>query len=96
MFKFDFQCYLSGVRIMSELHKVSSRSCSNSSQPRLRGCEQISVDQTASNAECLANLPALLIRPKTGKIFFLIYPRVIAMVLAPWEGIKPQRPRSFG
>ena len=70
LFKFDFQCYLSGVHIMSELHKVSSRSCSNSSQPRLSGCEQISADQTASNAECLANLSAAADTPQNWEDIF--------------------------
>ena len=55
---------------MSELHKVSSRSCSNSSQPRLSGCEQISVDQTANNAECLANSPAAADTPQNWEDIF--------------------------
>ena len=45
---------------MSDLHKFSGRSCSNSSQPRPDECE-LSVDQiddpSVSNAECLTASP---------------------------------------
>ena len=43
---------------MSYLREVSSQSCLNSNQPRLSECEQLSVDETASNAERFTTLSA--------------------------------------
>ena len=56
MLFYFFAVLLRVVLIMSDLRKVSGRSCSNSSQPRPDECE-LSVDQiddpSISNAECL-------------------------------------------